>query len=287
MTAATSPIIDVFCLSFTIRHIFNTCPINSQLSICHQHFKLPLVFPSFLSKGKNRFFFVRLSSSANSVSIGRSYVLKSKRRGLHTSGEWWRVADPVKIYLETTSSFLLMCRRHWRLLLLDAFYHSIGSNILDVHVLLWSWTSRHKSVPSTLENCHTYIHMLSKIIVVKRGKIGVDWKIWLKFLPLQNTIQKKATMPELLYSIGFQRRENTVSNREKVCKAWVVPCRQALLCMMDVRIKNRRDFFLYPSSIRGVIISKLPFDIWPRRRWIFRLGSSASSGINYSADLDV
>ena len=133
----------------------------------------------------------------------------------------------------------------------------------------------------------THIHMLSKIIVVKRGKIGVDWKIWLKFLPLQNTIQKKATMPELLYSIGFQRRENTVSNREKVCKAWVVPCRQALLCMMDVRIKNRRDFFLYPSSIRGVIISKLPFDIWPRRRWIFRLHSSASSGINYSADLDV
>ena len=119
-----------------------------------------VVFKHRGSKGKNRFFFVRLSSSANSVSIGRSYVLKSKRRGLHTSGEWWRVADPVKIYLETTSSFLLMCRcRHWRLLLLDAFYHSIGSNILDVHVLLCS-TSRHKSVPSTLENCHTYTYAL-------------------------------------------------------------------------------------------------------------------------------
>ena len=179
-----------------------------------------------------------------------------------------------------------MCRcRHWRLLLLDAFYHSIGSNILDVHVLLCS-TSRHKSVPSTLENCHTYTYALKD----HSRKARENWSRLKNMTEVSSPSEYNSKESNNAGASLF----NWISKERKYCfesgkslQSLGGPCRQALLCMMDVRIKNRRDFFLYPSSIRGVIISKLPFDIWPRRRWIFRLGSSASSGINYSADLDV
>ena len=77
--------------------------------------------------------------------------------------------------------------------LLDAFYHSIGSNILDVHVLYCCAELPDIKVSLALWKIVTHIHMLKDDRVVKRGKIGVDWKIWLKF-PLQNSTQKKATM---------------------------------------------------------------------------------------------